>query len=100
MGKSAIDVLIINAVVPTLFLYGKHTGHEEISAKALALLHSMKAEKNSIIDKWASIGIHADDAYDSQALIQLRKEYCDRKKCVQCAIGHKLMGTENRAAQP
>lgn len=91
LGKSAIEMLIINAVVPTLFLYGKHTLHEEISEKALELLHNLKAEKNRIIEKWNSSGISSADAYESQALIQLRREYCDKKKCTQCAIGHKLM---------
>jgi len=88
MGKSTIEILIINVVVPMLFLYGKHTANEEASEKAIELLHKLKAEKNSLIEKWDSIGIRANDAYDSQALIQLRKEYCDQRRCL---IGHKLM---------
>lgn len=95
IGRATIEVLIINAVVPTLFLYGKHTNHEDISEKALTLLHTLKAEKNRIIEKWESLGIHSSDAYNTQALIQLRKEYCDFKECAQCAIGHKLMKARN-----
>jgi len=91
MGNITIELLIINAVVPILFLYGKHSSNEEATDKALAILHSIKPEKNSIIDKWKTLGISAHDAYDTQALIQLRKEYCDKKLCIHCAIGHKLM---------
>ncbi len=91
IGKSTIEILMINAVIPTMFIYGRHTGKDEISEKALDILHVIKAEKNSIVKKWDAIGIKASDAYESQALLQLRKEYCDLRKCVNCAIGHQLM---------
>jgi hypothetical protein len=91
IGKSTIEILIINVVAPMLFLYGKHTANDEASEKAIEILHSIKAEKNFILDKWESIGIKVNDAYDSQALIQLRKEYCDKKRCTKCLIGHKLL---------
>ena len=74
-----------------MFIYGRHTGKEEIAEKALDLLHTLKSESNNVIKKWSSIGISASDAYESQALLQLRKEYCDRRRCVNCAIGHQLM---------
>ena len=91
MGKATIELLIINAIAPLLFIYGKNTGNEEASEKALELLHKLKAESNTIIKKWDSLGVNAADAYDSQALLQLRKEYCDKRKCIHCAIGHELM---------
>lgn len=91
IGKSTIEILTINAVIPTMFIYGRHTGKEEFAEKALDLLHSLKPENNSVIKKWSSIGITASDAYESQALLQLRKEYCDRRRCVNCAIGYQLM---------
>lgn len=91
IGKSTIEILAINAVIPTMFLYGRNTGKEEIAEKALDLLHSLKPENNSLVKKWSSIGITPSDAYESQALLQLRKEYCDLRKCVNCAIGHQLM---------
>lgn len=94
IGKSTIEILAINAVIPTMFIYGRNTGKEEIAEKALALLHSLKPESNSIIKKWASAGITASDAYESQALLQLRKEYCDMRRCVNCAIGHQLMNVK------
>lgn len=91
MGKATIELLIINVVVPVLFLYGKHTANDEATDKAVEFLHSLKPEKNSLIEKWDTLGIKAKDAYDSQSLIQLRKEYCDLKKCTSCLIGHKLL---------
>lgn len=91
IGKSTIEILIINAVIPTMFIYGRNTGKDEISEKSFDILHTIKAESNNIIKKWESLGIHAEDAYESQALIQLRKEYCDLRRCVNCAIGHQLM---------
>lgn len=94
MGKSTIEILAINAVIPTMFIYGRNTGKEEITEKALALLHSLKPENNSVIEKWSSVGITASDAYESQALLQLRKEYCDRRRCVNCAIGHQVMSVK------
>jgi hypothetical protein len=91
IGKSTIEIMAINAVIPTMFLYGRHTGKEAIAEKAIGLLHKLKVEKNHIIEKWSSIGITASDAYESQALLQLRREYCDQRRCVNCAIGHQLM---------
>jgi len=93
IGKSTIEILMINAVIPTMFIYGRNTGKEEIAEKALELLHTLKPESNNIIKKWASVGINTVDAYESQALLQLRKEYCDMRKCVNCAIGHELMNS-------
>ena len=94
IGKSTIDILVINAIIPTMFIYGRNTGKEEIAEHALELLRTIKPENNSLIKKWASVGINASDAYESQALLQLRKEYCDRRRCISCAIGHQLMTTK------
>jgi Protein of unknown function (DUF2851) len=94
IGKSTIEILMINAVIPTMFLYGRHTGKEDLAEKALDMLHALKPESNTFIKKWASIGITASDAYESQALLQLRKEYCDQRRCIYCAIGHQLMNVK------
>jgi hypothetical protein len=91
IGKSTIEILAINAVIPTMFIYGRNTGKEVLAEKALEILHVLKPENNSILKKWSSIGIIASDAYESQALLQLRREYCDQRRCINCAIGHQLM---------
>lgn len=91
MGKATIEMLLTNAIVPLLFIYGKNTDNEATCEKAFELLHNLKAESNSIIKKWASLKINAVDAYETQALLQLKNEYCDKRRCVQCAIGHTLL---------
>lgn len=91
MGKATIEMLLINAIVPLLFIYGKNTDNEATCEKAFELLHNLKAESNSIIKKWASLKVNAADAYETQALLQLKNEYCDKRRCVQCAIGHTLL---------
>lgn len=94
IGKSTVQILMINAVIPAMFIYGKYSGKEGIADKALELLHSLEPENNTFIKKWDSIGITISDAYESQALLQLRKEYCDKRRCVNCAIGHQLMNVK------
>jgi len=96
MGKQTIEMIIINAIVPLLFIYGKTTDKEDICEKALKILHSIKPENNTIIKKWESLNIKAADAYETQALLQLRKEYCDKRRCVYCAVGHDLLKAKKR----
>lgn len=91
LGKTTIHILLINTVIPFLFAYGKHINDGALQDKALALLEKIPAEKNSVVIEWARLGIHAKNAYESQALIQLKKKYCDERKCLRCAIGHKIL---------
>lgn len=87
LGKSRIDLIIINAVVPMLFSYGSVKKDDIYIDKALDLLDQIPAEKNSIINQWAALGIDSDSALQSQSLLHLKKEYCDKYKCIQCQIG-------------
>ncbi len=91
LGKSAIHGIIINAIVPFTFLYGEKLGNEKFKNKAFDLLSSIPPERNHIIEKWHSVGIEADSAYQSQALLQLKQKYCDRQKCLKCAIGNSIL---------
>jgi len=91
LGKSTIDNLLINTVVPFLFAYGKAKNEKIFQEKAMSLLEEIPAEKNHIIESWAELNIKAQNAFESQALLQLRKNYCDEKKCLHCAIGYKLL---------
>ena len=59
--------------------------------KALELLEQIPEERNSIISGWKTLGQHVNTAYDSQALLHLKKNYCDEKKCLRCRIGHKVL---------
>lgn len=87
LGKSRIDLIIINAVVPILFSYGKIKKDDAYIDKALDLLEQVPAEKNSIINQWKTLGISSDSALQSQSLLHLKKQYCDHYKCIQCQIG-------------
>ncbi len=91
LGKSTIQLIIINTIVPFLFLYGKEKDEEKYQDKALELLEALPSEENSVIKKWKSISMKSDSAYQSQALLQLKKHYCDAKKCLHCNIGNAIM---------
>ena len=91
IGLSAQNGILINTVVPVLFAYGKAKNQHHLQEKAIQLLESIKPENNYIVNEFAKIGICPSHAGDSQALIQLQKEYCEKKKCIFCRIGHKLL---------
>jgi Protein of unknown function (DUF2851) len=90
LTPSFIDHLIINAVVPILFLYGRTIQNEEFIDKAIYFLEHTKGEKNTITEEWKKLGIKSSSAYDSQALIHLKTQYCDHFQCMQCKIGHEI----------
>jgi len=91
IGLSAQNVILINTVVPVLFAYGRAKKQSYLQEKAIRLLDLIKPESNYIINEFAKVGICPCHAGDSQALIQLQKEYCEKKKCIFCRIGHKLL---------
>lgn len=90
-GATALKVLIINTIVPTLFLYGHINSLDVYKEKSIDLLLEIKAEKNSKINNWANLGFNIKTAYDSQALLELKLNYCDNHKCLQCPIGNDIM---------
>lgn len=94
LSKAFIDRLIINVFVPILFLYGKKTHTESYVDQSINLLESIGSESNNIIKKWKELHLNADHAFDSQALIQLKKSYCDKLQCMNCNIGHSIMSTK------
>ncbi len=91
LGESSLDILLINTVVPILFAYGRRRDSEKYCDKAIRFMEALKPERNSIVREFAQAGVTARHAFDSQALIQLCKEYCDTRKCLYCTIGHKLL---------
>lgn len=91
LSYSSVSVLIINAVAPVVYAYGTYTGDSSRQSLAIDLLHSLKPERNSIVDIYVRAGIEPRDAFTTQALIQLRKQYCLQRKCLFCRIGHKLL---------
>ena len=93
LGKLSIDILLINAVVPLLFFYGQEIGKSKYTEQAIELLEFIKPEQNVIIKGFEIRGLKAKQAFDSQALLQLKKYFCDHKKCLNCGIGLKILKT-------
>lgn len=94
-GTAFTDLLIINAVCPVLFHYGTLHNDEKFHDKAIGLLEETKAEENNIIKEWKELGMDIKSAFDSQALIQLRQNYCSAHACMKCRIGHEIMNAGN-----
>lgn len=93
VGVQMINNLIINTVIPILFAYGHYTKEHHFKDKALRWLTQLTAEKNSRINGFSALQITIKNAFDSQALLQLKNEYCSKKRCLECAIGNKLLKT-------
>ncbi|MDX8340868.1 DUF2851 family protein [Draconibacterium sp. IB214405] len=93
LGDVAATILIINVIVPFLFVYGEKQNKTELKNRALGFLENLPAESNSIISKWKELGIQARSAFESQALLQLKNCYCESKKCLNCQIGVKLVSS-------
>ena len=91
LSNTSLDLLIINTVVTFLYAYGLHKGNRVLCARAGSFLEELKAENNYITRMWEQCGMKASNAADSQALIQLNKEYCDKKKCLYCRIGYEYL---------
>jgi hypothetical protein len=90
-GSQAADILVINAVIPMIFVYGQSRDSQDISERALFFLENISPEENIITSEWKAAGISPESAYYSQALLQLRNEYCKKRKCLDCRIGNKII---------
>ncbi len=91
LGADTLQLLVINTIVPILFAHARHKGDEKLQECALQWLEQLRPEQNEIVKQWASLGRTARSAYESQALIQLKNEHCDRKNCLSCQIGSSLL---------
>lgn len=91
LGKSFVNLILINSVIPFIFVYGIHKDIQEYKERALNFLMKIKGERNSIVKIWQSLGADITTAFNTQALIELKKNYCDKKKCLNCRIGNYLL---------
>ena len=91
LGSATADILLINAVVPLLFCYGKLHKDESVCDTAIQFLEDTEAEDNAIIRHYAQCGIKAENAMQTQALLHLYNMYCKRKRCLECRIGAVLL---------
>ena len=96
LSENSMSILIINAVVPLIYAYGQLHDDSEACERAVKMLQSLKPERNSIVELFARAGIKCGDAFATQALIQLRREYCETRKCLYCRIGHRMLALKAR----
>lgn len=90
LSKAFIDLLLVNTIIPLKFMYLKSLGLTDYSS-VIAIIEQVKPEKNTIISKFKDLKIESNNAFETQALLQLKNEYCSKQCCLQCAIGKELL---------
>jgi hypothetical protein len=96
VGNATLSKIVANAILPMFCLYGEITGMPEPKERALLFASEMKAEKNRITRLWKNAPLSVDSLLDSQAVIQLTKEYCRKRRCLECAIGSAILCGHNQ----
>ncbi|MBD5217895.1 MAG: DUF2851 family protein [Bacteroidales bacterium] len=91
LSRASREIILINLVAPLIYAYALRWGDYDTEEKAKALLNELRPEQNAIIRTWKALGLHADCAMRSQALLHLKKEYCDAHKCLYCRFGHRFV---------
>jgi hypothetical protein len=91
LGAEMVNSIMMNTIVPVLFAYGKYHNKPAFQHKAVAWIEGLPAESNAVISKFRSIGITAKSASDSQSLLELKTQYCDNKRCLDCAVGNAVL---------
>ncbi|RYF95245.1 MAG: DUF2851 family protein, partial [Chitinophagaceae bacterium] len=94
-GASMQDSLLINTVAPVLFCYASFYNYPHYQEKAMECLEAASCENNAIVRGFKILGTICASARDSQALIELRNEYCNKKRCLECAVGNALLREES-----
>ncbi len=90
-GSSSFDLIMINTIIPFLFVYANHNGNEELKTRALQFMHDIKSETNSIIKRFNQSGLKIKNAAQSQAALELKNNYCTFTRCLQCGIGNRIL---------
>lgn len=91
IGRTMVDNIIINTIVPVLFAYGMYHKNQQAKDKAVYYLSHLSAESNTITKQWRAYSVLNKNAFDSQALIELKNNYCNERRCLNCAVGNKLL---------
>lgn len=94
VGATALRGIVINAAIPYIFAYGRSHGRDELCQRAVEMLQSLNPETNSKVTVFTSVGVKCPDAFTSQALVELRREYCEARKCLYCRIGHRMLAAK------
>jgi hypothetical protein len=91
LGEESSRTLLINTVIPMIFLYGHKRGDDKLKTRAIEFLSHLPPEKNAVIARWEKAGVRAGSALDTQALLQLSSAYCQRKQCLRCMVGSRII---------
>lgn len=91
LGSSFIELLVLNACIPLIFYHGLYTQSPRFCDQALRLMQELPPEANHIMDGWKKLGLEPEDASQTQALLHLKREYCDKRKCLHCAVGNAIL---------
>ena len=91
LGQSSIDILLLNTLALFLFSYGKHNQIQHYINRSLQLLELLPNENNNIVADFVNLGVKINTAFESQALLELKNNYCNYKKCLQCGVGNKIL---------
>ena len=94
ISSTFIDLLLINVVAPFVYAYGNLRNEEKYLSLSLSLLENIPPENNVHTRNWKKLGISATNAFETQGLIELKKSFCDKKKCLKCPIGYKIMRSD------
>jgi len=93
LGRSCVDLMMINGIAPFLFFYGLEKDEAVLREKALDCLEKVRGEQNADVAHWQQTGLETGNALRTQALIQLKRSYCDKRRCLDCRIGNALLST-------
>lgn len=96
LSQASLNIIIINTAIPMLFAVDRHRQKDHLCDRAFNLLEQLKPEQNHIIRMWQECGLEVSTAGDSQALIQLKREYCDRRDCLRCRFGYEYLKNNNK----
>lgn len=99
-GRQSVDLLIINAIVPLLFVYGKTKQQPGRCSRAVDILENLPPEENSIVTDFVEAGLSPESAFASQALIELRTAWCRYHRCLDCLIGSSLIAMGQKMRDP
>lgn len=91
LSEGSINILLINVAAPLLYAYALLHSDHNLKEAAIGILTGLPPEKNAIIRSWQQLGLNAKDAGSSQALIHLKKEYCEKHECLRCRFGQQVL---------
>lgn len=91
LGRQMGENILINTIIPVLFAYGVYIKDQQYKDKAVDWLIQLAPEANNITKQWKALGVTNSNALHSQGLIELKRSYCDVKRCLDCAVGNKIL---------